>query len=59
MIHNDALQAEQEWNMSSKDAYQDACDLFCERYIEGEEVQINLDKKVISDWLWHYASSCP
>jgi hypothetical protein len=54
MIHSDAEQAETLGNMSSKDAYQDACDGFCDKYLDN--VVFNISNGEISNWLWDYAS---
>lgn len=56
LIHDQACDNEEFGNMSAKDAYQSACDEFIEMYIDSEEVQINLDDKTCSDWLWEHAS---
>ncbi len=56
LIHGQACDNEELGNMSSKDAWQAACDDFVESCIEGDEVKVNLDNKICSDWLWNHAS---
>ena len=56
LIHDQAHDNEEFGNMSSKDAWQSACDTFVKTYIDQEEVQINLDNQTCSDWLYQHAS---
>jgi hypothetical protein len=53
LIHGDACQSE-EGGLSNKDSYQEACDLFCERYLD--HIKFNISNEEISSWLWDYAS---
>jgi hypothetical protein len=56
LIHDQAHDNQEFGNMSAIDAHQSACDEFIVMYVDPNEVQINLDKQICSDWLSQHAS---